>query len=120
KRLAVGLACGLVAYLVVAGLLRGQANDPTALPPLLVTLFSYAALTVGTVLGYAVGRAVFRQQAPPPAEPKEGIPAAVHGWEQVERRLAAWFSQHIRARPVSPAEECRALAERWKPRDTEP
>ena len=45
----------------------------------------------------------------------EAVPArqaAVHGWAQLERRLTAWFCEHLRAEAASPVEECRALARR--------
>jgi hypothetical protein len=124
KRLAVGLVVGLAAYLAVAALLRGHAagaaEDVTALPALAVTLLSYAALVLGAVLGYGAGRALLRARpATPPPQVKERVPAALHGWPQVQRRLTAWFGEHMRTGAPSPAEECRALARRWGLEDTQ-
>ncbi len=111
KRVGVGLLLAFVAYVLAITLLG---EEGAGLKPLAITLLSYASLVVGVVLGYAGARPFFRVPLPAErAEPAPVGPAAVHGWLQIERQLTGWFSEHIRANPVSPAEECRALAERF-------
>jgi hypothetical protein len=108
KRAGVGLLLGVVGYVVTSILLDKELNDKV------VQLLSYAALGVGAVLGYAIARPIFRVpvHVPRPEPPPVVLPA-LHGWVQIERRLTGWFSGDIRAKPISPAEECQALALRF-------
>jgi hypothetical protein len=110
KRLGVGLVLALAGYVLAVTTLGPEG---AGLPALVVTLSGYAIMIVGVILGYATARLIFR--IPRPGERPElapVVPPAVHGWAQIERRLTAWFSERIRAKPASPAEECRLLAER--------
>jgi len=111
KRLGVGLAMGVGAYLVVAALL-GNAPGPVGLPGLVVTLLCYGALAVGTILGYGTGRSLFRTLQGARAGSLTPRPPAIHGWVQVERRLTAWVSERLRAHPASPAEELQEMVNR--------
>jgi len=118
KRMGVGLALALVGYVLVLTTLGGQG---AGLPPLAVTLLSYVTLLVGVILGYAAARPFFRVPLPGPRpEPPPVVRATVNGWLQIERRLTGWFSDHIRAKPASPAEECRALALRFGTLELDP
>jgi hypothetical protein len=124
KRAGVGLALGVALYMSASALLDPSAGrglqGVTALPPAVIALLAYAALLIGIVLGYGIARPIFRQPAVvSQAAPKSGTPAVIHGWRQVERRLTAWFSEHMSAASVSPLEECRRLAERLNIEDTE-
>jgi hypothetical protein len=116
KRLAGGLVCGLAVYLATVTPLGGSAEQPGALAPAVVSILGYAGLAIGTVLGYSAGRRIFRLGAASKAGEKTlGPPAAplVHGWEQLTRRVLAWFAEQIRQQPASAAEKCRALAIRF-------
>jgi len=118
KRLAVGLVVALVGYVLAVTTLGPEG---AGLRPLAVTLLSYAIMIVGVILGYSTARRFFR--IPRPGERPElapVVPPALHGWVQIERRLTGWFSDHIRAKPASPAEECRLLAERFGTKELDP
>jgi hypothetical protein len=118
KRLGDGLLSGMAAYLLCAALLGSQTGSPAdhqgaiALPGMIATWLSYAALGVGGVLGYGVSCRGVRVSA---AEDQQASTLAtssyIRGWQQVERQLLAWFSEHIRRAQVSPLEECGKLAE---------
>ncbi|MBI1830468.1 MAG: hypothetical protein HYR84_03345 [Planctomycetes bacterium] len=112
KRAGVGLAVG-VAALIGTGI--GLGPDGLDLKPAMVAnILGYVALGVGGVLGYSLARPFF--PVPTPAERPEPAPVvapALSGWVQIERRLTGWFSDHIRAKPASPVEECQALAMRF-------
>jgi hypothetical protein len=113
KRFGVALVCGLTAYLLTFNLLTAEKSG---LPPLVISVLNYAALVIGAVLGFSVatkifrGRPLFLPTSPPAASPM--TPPAVLGFEQLERRLTAWFSRQIRTKPSLPADDCRALAQR--------
>lgn len=110
KRVGVGVALGIVLYLAVTNLLGAPGAGWNAG---VVNLLSYLAVVVGIALGYGVSGLFFQHGAPvPPTDSTAPTPPAIHGWPQVERRLIAWFSEHIRSSPLSPAEECQALAQR--------
>ncbi len=116
KRLAVGLACGLAVYLATVTPLGGSAEQPGPLAPVVVSILGYAGLAIGTVLGYSAGRRFFRPGAVSKAA-GEGLappaPPLVHGWEQLTRRVLAWFAEQVRQQPTSAAQQCRALAVRF-------
>jgi hypothetical protein len=118
KRLGAGLVCGVLAYLATSLLL--DSSSAGSLPPLVVTLISSVALGLGVVLGYGVARRFFRRAPVKRPTTETPVPAALHGWRQVERRLTAWFSERFQARPISLAEECRTLAERFGIKETAP
>ena len=85
--------------------------------PLWCVVFCLSAALLGLVLGYGVARRLFRApvagSSPALASPSlAGVPAAVPGWTQVERRLTAWFADFMGARSRTPTEECRAVAKR--------
>jgi hypothetical protein len=112
KRLGIALVCGLTAYVVAAKLLT---EENTALPDLVLWILRYASLGLGAILGFGVATRIFRTRPLFPPSPQEVplmIPPAVLGWQQLERRLTAWFSRQIRNRQSSPADECRELAHR--------
>lgn len=117
-RAGIGLAAGVGSYILVSVLLTRVAA--VALPDIAVTLLSSVALVAVGVVAYSVSRrwfpdptleAVARAAAVAPPDP--GAPPGVLGWQSAERRVAAWFREFIRARPASPADECRALAVRF-------
>lgn len=119
KRLILGLVFGLAAYLVTVNLLAssqgatGSAQGGINLPPVVTTLIAYIALVIGGVAGYGAGRRFFKESPMLKSEDvKSPVPAAMHGWQQVQRRLTAWFANQIRAKQTPPFEECHQLAVR--------
>ncbi len=115
KRLGIALVCGLTAYIVAY---KFVTEGETGLPPLVITVLDYAALVIAFVLGFAIATKIFRGHRLflPSGTPSVPVmtPPSVLGWEQLERRLTAWFSQHIRSKPSSPVDDCAALAKRLK------
>lgn len=112
KRLSVALAIGVASFFLV---------DRIPLP--LARIPSYAALVLGTILGYGAMRRLLRQdrksrqdasyEESAETKPQTAIGSdAVNDWIAVEHHLVTWFNKLIYARPAEPIEECRRFVER--------
>lgn len=140
KRVGVGLVVGLIAYMLTTALLTsattGTSGALSTLPPLILTLMSYAALIIGIILGYAIAQRFIRLPGDSAKDSRTRIAlrnpgddtsslvtsarlavehthSGVMGWQQVERRLVSWFSERINAEQITPLEEAHIIAKRF-------
>jgi hypothetical protein len=121
KRLAIALVTGIAAYWL-AGLLieRFAVESAAAFNGFAVTMVANLALLVGGLLGYSVGRLLFR--TPTGTALLTGTGGAesgtaqttviVKGWPQVAQRLRSVFADEVQRGTRSPLERCQAIAER--------
>jgi hypothetical protein len=101
----IGLCFALIGYFLLNLLFSYL---PTA--PLVSSAISCLAMLVCGVLGYGVGRRLFRTAQIPMSQDEEPETlAGVLGWDQFQQRIVAWFVHRTKPCMLTLAEECRAL-----------
>jgi hypothetical protein len=109
KRVAIGLGLGIVSFFAVGPLLKEAA---VPLPDFANSLLAVLVLGVVSVLGYSLASRFIRPVSRSMSEAADpGRDPALIGWPSVQRRLTTWFGKFISAQPLSPADECRNLAQ---------
>lgn len=110
KRVAVGLGLGIVSFFAIGPLLKEAA---VPLPDLANMLLSILVLVIVSVLGYSLASRFIRLvSGAVNAQPDPGRAPALLGWQTVQQRLTTWFREFITTQPLSPADECRNLAQK--------
>lgn len=110
KRVAVGLGLGIVSFFAIGPLLKEAA---VPLPDLANMLLSILVLVIVSVLGYSLASRFIRPvSGAVNAQSDPGRAPALLGWQTVQQRLTTWFREFITTQPLSPADECRNLAQK--------
>jgi hypothetical protein len=105
RRVGVGLGFALIGYFLLNLLFSYLATAP-----LVGSAVSCLAMLVCGVLGYDVGRGLFRTAQIPMSEGEEPETfAGVLGWDQFQQRIVAWFAQRTKPGTLTSVEEFHAL-----------